>query len=90
MKRIALSILVMGVLLFGACGAPTTAPPAEAPPTPTAPVFTGGPRISFEEDSVYLGEATPDQRMLYDFRFQNVGDAPLVVYGTTVKTLEGC
>ncbi len=79
MKRIALSILVMGVLLVVACGAPST-----------APVFTGGPRISFEQDSVYLGEATPDQRMLYDFRFRNVGDAPLVVYGTTTKTLEGC
>ncbi len=79
MKRIALLILVIGVLLLSACGAPTA-----------APVFTGGPRISFEQDSVYLGKATPDQRMLYDFRFRNVGDAPLVVYGTTVKTLEGC
>ncbi len=87
MKRILLSILIIGVLLLSACGAPTTAPPAEAP---MAPVFTEGPRISFEQDSVYLGEATPDQRMRYDFRFRNVGDAPLVVYGTTTKTLEGC
>ena len=87
MKRVLLPTLVIGVLLLSACGASTTAPPAEAP---TAPVYTGGPRISFEQDSVYLGEATPDQRMLYDFRFQNVGDAPLVVYGTTVKTLEDC
>jgi len=34
MKRILLSILVVGVLLLSACGAPTTAPPTEAPPTP--------------------------------------------------------
>lgn len=34
MKRILLSILVIGVLFLSACGAPTTAPPAEAPPTP--------------------------------------------------------
>ncbi len=35
MKRILLSILVIGILLLSACGAPTTAPPAEAPPTPS-------------------------------------------------------
>jgi len=34
MKRILSSILVIGVLLLSACGAPTTAPPAEAPLTP--------------------------------------------------------
>jgi len=33
MKRTLLSILVIGVLLLSACGAPITAPPAEAPPT---------------------------------------------------------
>ncbi len=90
MKRLLLSIMVIGILLLGACGTPTTAPAAEAPPTPTAPMFTGGPRISFEKDSVYLGEATPDQRMLYDFRFQNVGDAPLIIYEATIKILQGC
>ena len=78
MRRL-LSILVIGILLFSACGASTT-----------APVFTGGPRISFEQDSVYLGEATPNQRMNYEFRFQNVGDAPLIVYDTLAKALEGC
>ena len=41
MKRILLSILVTGVLLLSACGAPTTAPPAEAP-TP-APAETPSP-----------------------------------------------
>ncbi len=39
MKRILLPVLVIGVLLLGACDAPTTAPEAEAPPaeepTPT-------------------------------------------------------
>jgi hypothetical protein len=33
MKRILLPILVIGILLLGACGAPTTVPEAEAPPT---------------------------------------------------------
>ena len=32
MKRILIPILVIGVLLLSACGAPSTAPPAEAPP----------------------------------------------------------
>jgi len=37
MKRILLLILVIGVLLLGACGAPTTVPEAETPPaTPPA------------------------------------------------------
>ena len=80
MKRILLSILVIGILLLSACGTPTTEPPA----------FTGGPRISFEEDSVYLGEATPKQKIYYEFRFQNVGNAPLVIYNTPVVPLEGC
>jgi len=31
MKRILLPVLVIGVLLLGACGAPSTAPPTEAP-----------------------------------------------------------
>ena len=79
MRRL-LSVIVIGILLLSACGAST----------PTAPVFTGGPRISFEQDSVYLGEATPEQRMNYEFRFQNVGDAPLIVYDTLAKALEGC
>jgi hypothetical protein len=32
MKQILLAILVIGILLLGACGTPTTAPEAEAPP----------------------------------------------------------
>jgi hypothetical protein len=73
MKRILLSVLVIGIILLGACSTPSKAP-----------------RISFEQDSVNLGEATPDQPIDYEFRFQNIGDAPLIVYGVTVKTLEGC
>jgi len=34
MKRILLSILVIGILLLSSCGAPTTAPVAETPSTP--------------------------------------------------------
>ena len=73
MKRTLLSILVIGVLLLGACGTSSTAP-----------------RISFDEDFVNLGEATPDQQIYYEFRFQNIGNAPLIISGTSEKTLEGC
>lgn len=90
MKRILLLVLVVGILLLSACGAPTTVPEAEAAPTPTAPAFTGGPRISFDKDSVHLGKATPDQRLQYEFSFQNIGDAQLIVYDATIKLLEGC
>lgn len=78
MKRILLPILVIGILLLSACGAPA------------ASVFIGGPRISFEQDSAYLGKATPNQQINYEFRFRNIGDAQLIVYGTTAKILEGC
>ncbi len=46
MKQLFLSILVIGILLLGACGALTTAPPSEAPPPsppteqPTPTTFT--------------------------------------------------
>jgi hypothetical protein len=56
----------------------------------TAPLHTEGPRISFDEDSVYLGEATPEQEIHYEFHFQNIGDAPLVVHSARANTLEGC
>ncbi len=80
MKRILLLTVVIGVLLLVACGAPATEPP----------LFTGGPRISFEQDSVYLGEATPEEQIYYEFRFQNVGNAPLIIYNTFIEALEGC
>ncbi len=79
-RRILLLILVIGVLLLSACGSAPT----------TALLFTGGPRISFDQDSVYLGKATPDQRLQYEFSFQNIGDAQLIVYGATAKILAGC
>lgn len=56
----------------------------------TAPVYTEGPRISFDQDFVYLGEATPEQLMHYEFLFQNVGNAPLIVYDVSARTLQGC
>jgi|GEM_PF-2883528 len=56
----------------------------------TIHTFTGGPRIFFEEDIIDLGTGTPDQRFYIEFHFQNIGDAPLVVYETTNEVLEGC
>ena len=50
----------------------------------------GGPRISFDQEYVHLGEATPDQRINYAFTFENVGDGPLIVHKVKIKTLKGC
>ena len=71
----------------------TPTPTVALTPTPTStltPTVTEEPRISFDEDSVYLGEATPEQLMHYEFRFQNTGNAPLVVDSARAKALEGC
>lgn len=54
MKRILLSILVMGVLLFGACASPTTAPGAEAPATAPPTEQTATP-----EESEPIPTSTP-------------------------------
>ncbi len=49
-----------------------------------------GPRMLFAREAVNLGRVASGERIQYDFRFQNVGDAPLVVSGATAKALEGC
>ena len=72
-------IPVVLILFLAACGGPAS-PPA----------FTEGPRISFDQDSADAGEATPEQQVYYEFPFQNVGSAPLVISKVTAKTLEGC
>ena len=54
MKRILLPILVIGVLLLSACGAPTTAPEAEAPSTPSPP-STG---VAWHQAQDHIGEKT--------------------------------
>jgi hypothetical protein len=79
-----MTLLLVALPLITACGADDE---EEITPTPTV---TEEPRISFDEDSVYLGEATPEQLMHYEFRFQNIGNAPLVVHSARAKTLEGC
>ena len=56
----------------------------------TTPSYTEGPRISFDQESVYLGEATPEQQIHYEFHFQNVGNASLNMYIASVRTLRGC
>lgn len=83
MKRVALLVLALMMALLSGCVVPEG-------PRPYEPQFTGGPRISFHEDSVNLGEVTPDQRVEHDFRFRNVGDAPLVIDRVLARTLEGC
>jgi hypothetical protein len=57
---------------------------------PTVPVFTGGPRLHFEQVFIELGEATPNQPLSTEFRFRNIGDAPLELYSTDKESLEGC
>lgn len=67
MKRILLPIVVIGILLLSACGAPATAPPAEAPsapppteqpaptPTPAPPTITENPRYIYENGAIHVG-----------------------------------
>ena len=66
--------------------------PSEISPagTPTASATTEGPRISFDQEYLHLGQATPDQRIDCTFTFENVGDAPLLIHEVKRKTLEGC
>ena len=56
MKRILLPILVIGILLLSACGAPTTTPPTEAPPTLPA---AEEPAPPVTEEPVSPAEAPP-------------------------------
>lgn len=85
-------VLVSGILFLSpACSsAGGEEVRSETSPTSTVPAFSGGPRIFFEEDFIDLGEATPEQKLHAEFRFQNIGDAPLAVYETTKEVLEGC
>jgi hypothetical protein len=57
---------------------------------PTVPEFTGRPRFDFDQVFIDLGEATPSQPLRAEFRFRNIGDAPLELYSTSKEALEGC
>lgn len=54
MKRILLPILVIGILLLSACGAPTAAPEAEAPSTPS----TSSTGVAWHQAKDHIGERT--------------------------------
>ena len=86
-------ILVVVATLAAGCSAPESVEP-EAPGEVAGPAhqpeYVGGARISFAEEEVHFGEATPDQRMEQEFRFRNVGDAPLEIDKVMARTLEGC
>ena len=72
--------------------APFVQPKASPTPTPKllTAAFTGGPRISFDEDSVDIGEVPLDVPINYTFNFRNVGSAPLNIIDTWAKALVGC
>ncbi len=85
---VALSLLVAVLFSFFSCSsAGRENIKSESLSTPT---FTGGPRISFDQDFIDMGKATPNQQLHIEFRFRNVGDALLEVYGMTKESLEGC
>lgn len=65
MKRILLSILIIGILLLSACGAPTTAPTPVPMPTPTNSE-TGAKTAELE--SKIEGLETENQRLLTENR----------------------
>lgn len=48
------------------------------------------PRISFDRDSYYFGEATSDEEINYAFDYTNVGYSVLKIYELEINTLEGC
>ena len=80
MKRmfliLSLGMLMALVVVLAACG--------QSSPT------QGQPRIFFYEDSVDVGKVPPGVSLAYTFRFQNVGDGPLVIEDVSVEALEGC
>ncbi len=81
------SLVLLGIIgLFSAC---SSAELDEAAPGALAEPLEG-PRLLFAREAVNLGKVAVGERVQYDFRFRNVGDAPLVVSGATAKALEGC
>ncbi len=71
-------------------GEPTNTPPINHPGASPIAKFSGGPRLSFDKDSVDLGEVPLDIPINYAFRFKNVGNAPLNIVDTQSKALVGC
>ncbi len=90
MKRTLLSILVIGILLLSACGAPTPAPaPAPAPPapapTPAPPVVAPEPAKFVVSDlSISPGEVIAGESVTISFDVANSGGTT----GTHTVTLK--
>lgn len=53
-----------------------------------SPVKEGKPHISFEENTIKLGDIYPGEQYLRTFKFTNTGTAPLVI--TDVETACSC
>ncbi len=82
MRKMLIGGFLVVALLMGALSC-ASAPTEEAQ-------FSGGPRISFGEDSVELGEIPSGVQIDYTFRFKNVGDEPLIITDARTKAIVGC
>ena len=54
------------------------------------PTFSGGPRLSFDRQTWDFGEVAPGKPLEAVFRFQNLGDKPLVIEKAYTRVVEGC
>ncbi len=83
----AVPLVLLGILgLFSACSSTEL---EEALPA-VFPEPVEGSRMLFAREAVNLGKVDAGERVQYDFRFRNVGNAPLTITGVTAKVLEGC
>lgn len=80
-------LILFGVLaFFSAC---SSAEVWKAPPVVSLESIEG-PRMLFTREAVNLGKVAVGERVRYDFRFRNVGNATLLVSDVIVKVLDGC
>lgn len=83
----------VGLLLLAlavAVGARALARPA-APAAAGAEGAAGRPRIAFDETSHDFGRVPYDREVRHEFRYRNVGDAPLTIGAPpTIVAVEGC
>jgi hypothetical protein len=60
-------------------------------PLGVAPLFSGGPRLAADTDTIDFGDVRFDKMVTASFRLRNVGDKPLMLASNPpVEVAEGC
>lgn len=80
-------LIMLGVLILSSACSPAEL--EEVPPGVLSEPIEG-PRMLFTREAVNLGKVAVGERVRYDFRFRNVGNATLLVSDVIVKVLDGC